>query len=62
MGKEPTVHVWSTDIVDCSEPLLSLGKGFFYRGVCALEFSTDCQCMYICMYVCIYRHAFAYNI
>ena len=50
MGKAPTVHVWSTDIVDCSEPLLSLGKGFFHRAACALEFSTDSQCMYLCMY------------
>lgn len=67
MGKEPTVHVWSTDIVDCSEPLLSLGKGFFYRGVCALEFSTDSQCMYLYLYfsveavpnvcVCMYEDA-----
>lgn len=36
-------HIWNTDISDPFTPLQTLGKGFFFRAVCALEFSWDGQ-------------------
>lgn len=43
MGRDPSVHVWSMALegADATAPLIELGKGFFYRAVCALEFSSD---------------------
>lgn len=46
-GKEPTVHVWDTEISDpTAPPLFILGKGFFYLAVCAVEFSFDCRFLF----------------
>eukprot|EP01036_Dinobryon_divergens_P026243 gene26244-34865_t len=42
-GKTPCVHIWDTNITDPTKALLILGVGFFYRGVCAVEFSYDNQ-------------------
>lgn len=41
MGKSPVVNVWSTNIHGSKDILISIGRGFFARGVCALEFSWD---------------------
>ena len=42
-GRAPSVHVWDTAVVDPLTPLLILGKGFFFRAVCAVAFSHDDQ-------------------
>ena len=43
MGKDAVVHVWTTDISlrNAKSSIATLGKGFFKRGVCAVEFSYD---------------------
>jgi WD40 repeat protein len=43
MGKNAVVHVWSTNIplTDAKKSIATLGKGFFVRGVCSVEFSYD---------------------
>ena len=35
--------MWDTAVVDPLTPLLILGKGFFFRAVCAVAFSHDDQ-------------------
>ena len=39
MGKESVIHVY--DAVNHGELITTIGKGFFQRGVCSLEFSYD---------------------
>jgi hypothetical protein len=41
MGRAPEVFVWSTTQPH-EPPIHRLGKGFFQRGVCGVEFTFDC--------------------
>ena len=43
MGKDPVVEVWPTDIKydESKYSLITVGRGHFKRGICAVEFSYD---------------------
>jgi WD40 repeat protein len=53
IGRAPEVLVWSTEQPEAA-PTHRLGKGFFSRGVCAVEFTFDAQ--YLAAVSCDDKH------